>query len=361
MSRGKEVDERLICSQWGSMHCAEKFKPLLNGEVILNHRQMECLKNSYKSSIWKLEIKVDQKKIPIILKVFKHLRKPRRESTVEKNIYRKAKNMLQPFMPVIYMTKKNVNGHDLWVFMEYIQKIQGQIQFLPPHFEKIIPTLARLHASTMNKSFIQHRSLFVNWLPLYDSKEMVKKRKEWNDRTVYYLDQAMKIPEYKTIVEPYSLLLNRLLKKGPEYFPEVCQAGCSIVHSDLQLSNMVCHNVGERHWNIKFIDWEGGKFAPCWYDMVSLIGVYMAYKREWSNEEEAITERCVQLYATEMEKNGVTFVTDPLKLYHMAYLQRILQRGLYLQLSWAVTGRKEAKLLKVYLDKIKVLSMALSL
>lgn len=361
MSRSEEVNKRFIRKKWRSMDCAEKFKPLMNGEVTLNHRQMECIKDSYKSSIWKLEIMVDQKKIPIILKIFKHLRKPRPESTVEKNIYRKAKKVLQPFMPHIYMTKRNVNGHDLWVFMEHIQKIQGQIQFHPKHFEKIIPTLARLHASTMNKSFIQHRSLFANWLPRYDSKEMVKERMDWNEKTLLYLDQAMELPKYHAIVEPYSSLLRRLLKKGPEYFPEVRQAGCCIVHSDLQLSNMVCHNVKERHWNIKFIDWEGGKFAPCWYDMVNLIGVYMAYKREWDNEEEAITERCVQLYAKEMEKNGVTFRSDPIKLYQMAYLQRILQRGLYLQLSWAVTGRKEAKLLRVYLDKIKVLSKTLSL
>lgn len=367
MSRGKEVDKRFIRRRWRSLSCAEKFKSSLNsgkgvkGEVILNHRQMTCLKDSYKSSVWKLEIIVNSKKVPIILKIFKHTRKPRPESTVEKNMYRKAKKVLQPFMPDIYMTKKNVNGHDLWVFMEHIEKIQGQIQFHPRYFEKIIPTLAKLHASTMIKSFDQHRSLFANWLPRYDSKEMVKERGEWKEKTLFYLDQALKLPKYREIVEPYSLLLRRLLQKGPEYFPEVLQAGCSIVHSDLQLSNMVCHNVNERHWYIKFIDWEGGKFAPCWYDVVNLIGVYMAYKREWRNEEEDITERCVKLYAKEMEKNGVSFQIEPVNLYQMAYLQRMLQRGLYLQLSWAVTGRKEAKLLKVYLEKTKALSKILGL
>jgi len=57
----------------------------------------------------------------------------------------------------------------------------------------------------------------------------------------------------------------------------------------------------------------------------------------------------------------VSFSLDPMKLYRMAYLQRILQRGLYLQLSWAVTGRKEAKLLQVYLEKTKALSKELGL
>ena len=171
----------------------------------------------------------------------------------------------------------------------------------------------------------------------------------------------MKIPTYRQLLDPYVSLLRRLLEKGPEYFPEVRRAGCSIVHSDLQLSNIACHHVKRQHWNIKFIDWEGGKFAPCWYDMVSLIGVYMAYRREWSDKEEAITKRCVRLYANEMQGNGVTFLTDPMKLYQMAYLQRILQRGLYLQLKWAVTGRKETKLLPIYLTKIQALSKTLNL
>jgi thiamine kinase-like enzyme len=361
MSGNYEINKRLIRQKWQSMQCAEKFKALMKSDVSLNHDQMECLKDSYKSSIWRLEINVDHKRLPIILKVFKPMRKQRTESTVEKNMYRKARKLLQPFMPIIYMTKKNVNGHDLWVFMEHIEKIQGQIKFHPNHFEKIIPTLAKLHASTMNQATIPYKKVFDKWLPHYDSKEMVEERLEWKDKTSYYLDQALKIPKYKGIVEPYSSLLRRLLKKGPEYFPEVRRSGCCIVHSDLQLTNMACHNVKEKNWNIKFIDWEGGKYAPCWYDMVSLIGVYMAYKREWRDEEAAITERCVRLYAKEMAKNGVIFTIDPMKLYHMTYLQRILQRGLYLQLSWAVTGRKEPKLLKVYLEKIRTLSKVLSL
>ncbi len=367
MSRGKRVDKKFIRRRWRSLSCSEKLKSSFNSgegvteEVVLNHRQMTCLKDSYKSSVWKLEIIVNGKKQPIILKIFKHTRKPRLESTVEKNMYRKGKRVLQPFMPDIYATKRNVNGHDLWVFMEHIPKIQGQLQFHPRYFERIIPTLAKLHATTMSKSFDQRGSLFASWLPRYDSKEMVKERMEWREKTLFYLDQALKLPKYRVVVEPYSLLLRRLLQKGPEYFPEVLQAGCSIVHSDLQLSNMACHNVNRKHWDIKFIDWEGGKFAPCWYDMVNMIGVFMAYRREWRNVEDVITERCVKLYAREMEKNGVTFQLDPVKLYQMTYLQRMLQRGLYLQLSWAVTGRKEAKLLKVYLEKTKILSRSLGL
>jgi thiamine kinase-like enzyme len=360
MSRSKTIDQRLIRHKWVSLQCADKLKPILKGEVTLNHSKIECMKDSYKSCIWKLEINIDKQELPIILKVFKPLRRVRAESVVEKNLYRKARKLLQPFIPVIYMTKKNVNGHDLWVFMEYIEKLHGQIQFHPKYFEKIIPTLAKLHALTMSQAIIPYQKIFGQWLPRYHSKAMIEQRTEWKDQTLYYLNEAVKLPPYKDIVEPYSTLLIRLLRKGPEYFPEVQQAGCCLVHSDLQLTNMVCHNIKRRSWDIKFIDWEGGKIAPCWYDVVSLIGVYLAYKQDWKDQEEAITKRCVYLYANEMNNNGVTFGTDPMKLYQMAYLQRILQRGIYLQLKWAVTGRKEPKLLKVYLDKINDLSKLLN-
>src|SRR5690606_292643 len=107
--------------------------------------------------------------------------------------------------------------------------------------------------------------VFGQWLPHYQSRAMIEERIQLKDQTLYYLNQALKLPPYKDVIEPYSTLLIRLLKRGPEYFPEVRQAGCSLVHSDLQLTNMVCHDVKQRNWDIKFIDWEGGKIAPCWY------------------------------------------------------------------------------------------------
>ncbi|GGF98794.1 phosphotransferase [Paenibacillus abyssi] len=355
MGRPKEITQRLIRRAWRKLEFSGKFKRFFKEEVTLNRHKMECLKDSYKSSIWKLEIKVDQKSMPIILKISKQLRKPRPESTVEKNIYRKAKPILHSFMPQIYMTKKNVNGRDLWVFMEYIEPIKSRVQFTPAHFENIIPALAKLHASTMNERLLKHEKIFGDWLPRYDSKEMEEERIRLNQKTIYYLEKAMKDSRLKVKVEPYYNLLKGLLKKGPGYFPEVSKAGFSIVHGDLHTANMACHNLKEKAWQIKFIDWEGAKFAPCWFDMVNLIGVFLAYRREWEEEEEEITRRCVHMYANEMKKHGVVFKTDPMKLYHMAYLKRLLERSMYLQLSWAVTGKKEAKLLPVYLEKIKVL------
>ena len=322
---------------------------------------MVCLKDSYKSSIWKLEIKAGRQSVPIILKISKPLREKRPESIVERNIYRKAKKAMQPFMPLIYLTKKNVNGRDLWVFMEYIESVKGRVRYSPDHFSKIIPTLAKLHASTMGDRMKQHERLFASWMPRYDSEEMIRERKRINKETLDYLDRAMKVPNLKKMLSPHYDLLRKLLNKGPEYFPEVTNAGMSIVHGDLHTANMVCRNVNEEVWKLKLIDWEGAKYAPCWFDLVNLVGIFLAYRREWKEEEETITRRSVYLYAEEMRKNGVVFDMDPMQLFQMAYLQRILQRSLYLQLNWAVTGKKEAKLLPVLLEKVYVLSKRLIL
>lgn len=361
MGQTHNIDKRFIRRTWRKMGFAESFKPYFGNGVTLNHRKMECLKDSYKSSIWKLEIEHEQKRFPIILKISKPLKRDRPESTVEKNIYRKAKKVLQPFMPLVYKTKRNMNGRDLWVFMEYIEPLKGRVQYNPDHFDKIIPTLAKLHSSTMNERFKQHERLFDDWLPQFNSIVMREERKSINKLTLFYLDEAMKNNNLKEMINPYYSLVKGLLQRGPDYFPEVVHEGCCIIHGDLHTANIATNNVKDKSWNIKFIDWEGAKYAPCWFDLVNLIGVFLAYRREWGDQEEAITRRCIQLYSNEMKKHGVIFKTDPLKLYQMAFLKRILEKGLYLQLNWAVTGKKEAKLLPVYLEKIKVLGKKLEL
>lgn len=361
MNRTSRIDKRLIRRTWRKMKFSESFQFLSKKGVTLNHQKMECLKDSYKSSIWKLQIEADKQNIPVILKISKQLKEARPESTVEKNIYSKASTVLQPFMPKVYLTQRNISGRDLWVFMEYIEPLKGRVQYNPEHFDKVIPTLAKLHASTMNKRFIQQEQLFEGWLPRFDSKEARGERVRLKEATLYYLDEAMKQKDLNLIIKPYYPLLQALLKKGPGYFPEMKRAGCSIIHGDLHTANIVCRNVDENIWDIKFIDWEGAKYAPCWFDLVNLIGVFLAYRKEWTDQEEEITHRCVHLYADEMRKHGVVFKLDPLKLYEMAFLKKLLEKSLYLQLNWAVTGKKEAKLLPSYLEKIKVLGKKLEL
>lgn len=363
--RGKkryEVTERRIRRYWRHLGIGEAWKAKHGEEAVLQSTDMTCLKDSYKSSIWKLALKENGKQRSVILKVHKPLRKPRPESTVEKNIYRRARKVLHAFMPHIYASKRNVHRHgDLWTFMEYVEPVKGQVVYTPDHFTRIIPSLARMHAATYGKRLAAYTTIFGDWMPRYDSPAMREQREQTRRDTLHYLGEAMKRPALKLIVSPYERMLRRLLEKGPDYCPEVTKTGLSVVHGDLHTANMASNHVNTADWQVKLIDWEGAKIAPCWYDIVNLIGVFLAYRREWKKEEDQITRAAVELYAREMQKHGVVFDLPPLMLYRMAYLQRVLERGIYLQLNWAVTGKKEAKLLRVYLEKIWILSKLLKL
>lgn len=339
-----------ISKKWRERQLSDKFADHFGHPVTLVDDRMECLKDTVKSTIWKLEILVNGIAHPVILKIFKA--PVAGQDLIELNMYRKANDLLSDLMPAIYATEQS-NDHDTWVFMEYVPQLKGQIIFTPDYFDKIIPSLAKLHSRTYNDRFYDRWETFAGWLPLYQSDEKVKERQTTQRQTLEYLDKAMERPDLKIRVESSYKRLQIVLNKGPEYFRELVQAGKSIIHNDLQTPNIGCGNVGEADWNIKFIDWEGARFAPCWFDMFNLIGVFFAYRKDWRNDEEAVIRRCAHLYAEEMGKYGIAFQEDPVRLYKMAYLQRILERSLFLQLQWAVEGQKPAYLLEGYLEKIE--------
>ncbi|MEX2415491.1 MAG: phosphotransferase [Paenibacillaceae bacterium] len=348
-----------ISLKWRELYCADKLAEHYGQPVVLNDHHMECLKETIKSAIWKLEITVNQQAYPLILKIFKA--PIIEQSLIELNMYRKASGILSGLMPNIYMVHERLNGNDVWVFMEFVPQLKGQIIFTPDQFDNIIPALAEFHARTYNDRFYAQWDVFSDWLPLYHSESETLGRQRTNKKALAYLDQAMSRPELKVRLDSSYSRLQSVLQKGPEYFPELVQAGKSIIHSDLQTPNIGCSNVGESNWNIKFLDWEGARFAPCWFDLFNLIGVFFAYRKDWRKDEEAVIVRCAHLYAAEMAKYGIEFHEDPIRLYKMAYLQRVLERSLYLQLEWAIEGNKQAFLLEGYLEKINVWGKELGL
>ena len=340
-----------ISIRWREAGCAERIGAHLGAQVILNDAVMECLKETVKSAIWKLEMKRAGEQQPLILKIFKA--PVAGQDLNELNLYRHAASLLSEVMPDIYLILPHPVTGDVWVFMEYVPQLKGQVVFTPDHFDKIIPSLARLHAKTYNDRFYEQWDVFAEWLPIYQSATVAMERQKTNTDTLTYLDKAMERPELKERLKDSYAMLQKVLVKGPDYFPQLLQAGQSIIHNDLQTPNMGCANVAEEQWTIKFIDWEGARFAPCWFDLFNLAGVFFAYRKDWRKDEEAVIERCSRLYAEEMQRHGITFAEEPARLYKMAYLQRVLERSLYLQLHWAVEGQKPAFLLDTYLVKIK--------
>ena len=51
-----------------------------------------------------------------------------------------------------------------------------------------------------------------------------------------------------------------------------------------------------REWKIRLIDWESGKIAPCWYDLVVLVEILIDFRSDWQKNEEEIRSQCVHLY-----------------------------------------------------------------
>jgi len=364
--KGREDAQALFANQplneismkWRENQFADRFALHFGQPVTLNDHLMECLKDTVKSTIWKLEITINKTPYPVILKIFKA--PVADQDLIELNMYRKAYGILPDLMPTIYAVEE-MNNHDCWVFMEFVPQLKGQIIFTPDYFDKIIPALAKLHSRTYNDRFYDRWETFVGWLPLYHAEAKVVERQKAQRDTLEYLDKAMDRKDLRPKLDSSYKRLQFILNKGPEYFRELVQAGKSIIHNDLQTPNIGCGNVGEAEWNIKFIDWEGARFAPCWFDLFSLIGVFFAYRKDWRKDEEAVVHRCAHLYAAEMEKHGIAFLENPVRLYKMAYLQRILERSLALQLQWAVEGQKPAYLLEGYLEKIEIWGKELGL
>jgi thiamine kinase-like enzyme len=351
MEANMQAADKVVRRTWRKLGLSEKVGAVVKDSTLERsiHRR-RCLKDSFKSSIWSVQIGGAGKPRTVILKIFKDVKRP--ESLVELNMYRYGQKLMKGLMPDIYFAERNIAGSPWWVGMEYVQPIKGQQEFTPHHFVRMVPSLASMHARAFGKHIDPYKQKFAGWLPFYESKQLVKERAEMKRDTLKMLEQAMQRPELNALIGSRYPLLVRLLKKGPIYFPEVLEAGQSILHSDLQTSNMACHDLSKQAWSIKFIDWEGARYAPVWFDLVNMIGIFFGYRKDWRHKEDVITKRCVALYAQEMKKHGIVFKRDPYRLYQMAFLQRILEKTLGLQLTWAVSGIKTAKLLPFLLERL---------
>lgn len=339
-----------IVSRWGDFGLKDKFKDVLGNEAKLAEDKIECLKNSReKTSIWKLVITHGIEFIPIVLKIY---RPPLKENhTLEINMYRKAYTVLHECMPQMYWIEPNVNNGEIWMFIEYLEPLRGQIQLTPKHLDQIIPTVAKFHALTFEDRFLSHAEVFESWLPHYDSKKMVSERTQHIEKTMVYLDQAMKDSRLKEMVAPRYKILQNILQKGPIFFPEIMEDGQCLIHGDLHIHNICCKNVSDdQDWPIHLIDWESVKYAPVWYDLVVLVELLIDFRKDWHKKADDIRSHCLHLYSKEMKKHGITFSEDPLNLLKMTYLQRTLEKRLLNHLRRVLNGEKSA-LLDRYLEK----------
>lgn len=349
-----------IIRQWRHFSWNDELKKVLGKNVELVETQVECLKNSReKTSIWKLVVTDGMESIPIVLKIYKP---PLKENhTVEMNMYQKANKALFEFMPQVYWIEPNVNAVEIWMFIEYVKPLRGQIKLAPKHFDNIIPTLAKFHATTFDNRIMQHGDIFDAWLPYYDSRSMALERSSHIEKTKEYLDLAMKDPSLRGLVEPSYKVIQHILQKGPIFFPEMLESGQSLIHGDLHFHNISCQNASENQdWRIRFVDWESAKYAPGWFDLVVLVEILIDFRKDWQKDAEDIRKHCTHLYTQEMKKHGITFQTDTLQLLKMTYLQRTLEKRLLNHLRRVLRGEKSI-LLERYLEKTMTWGIELGL
>ena len=342
-----------IVSHWQHVNWDKKLSKAFGKSVHLIQDRIEVLKNSReKTSIWRLAMTDGIEHFPIVLKIFKMPLKEKHR--LEISMYTKAYSLYHEYMPKLYGLEPNEDSQEIWMVTEYVKPLRGQIKLAPHHLERIIPTVAKFHAQTFGNRFLQHANLFDTSLPKFDSPERRKERMKYIEKTKKYLDQAMKDPSLNELVGPKYNAIQKILKKGPLFFPELIEAGQCLIHGDLHVHNICCKNASEdTDWDIRLIDLESVKYAPCWYDLVILVEILIDFRSDWQKNEEEIRTRCVHLYTEEMKKYGIYFKENPLNLLKMAYLQRTLEKKLAKHLERALRGQKSA-LLKRYLEKVVI-------
>lgn len=324
---------------------AEKLSYSIGEKVTIVPSEIKCLKSTKRSGIYKLLIQKQNGYHPIIFKVYNS---KAYKNEVEINIYKKAYPILKEFLPHIYLIETVKN--ETWVFMEFVNQIRGQLTFSPSHFQYIIPSIAKLHGQTFESRFKKDKTIWKDWLPVYTS--MKKNRIKYINQTIDLLHAAMKDNRTSHLIKPYYPSLIKLYNTGPDFFPELIENGSSITHGDLHMQNICSKNVNQNTpWNIQLIDWESAKYSPVWFDMVVLVELLLGFRKDWQPHAEKIRTQCVQIYVDEMKKYGITFKTNPMTLYKMAYLQRTLERGLQTQLR-RIADNREGELLSYHLEKV---------
>ncbi|WP_459500176.1 phosphotransferase [Bacillus sp. C1] len=329
------------------LEISKKLSYEIGENVVVDPANITCLKSNQKMSVYKLFLQKKTGDYPVILKIY---HSDHYKNEVEIKVYDKAYHILKEFLPRIYYIEKNKS--ETWIFMEFVHQVRGQITFTPAHFDSIIPSVAKLHAHMFEGRFKKHNDVWKGWLPIYESDKMKKDRVKYINRTITLLHAAVEDERLKKIVRPHYKSLMKIYQKGPDFFPELIENGSSITHGDLHMQNICSNHINSAGpWKIQFIDWESAKYAPVWFDMVVLVEILLGFRKDWQSNAEEIRTHCVKFYTEQMKKNSVTFKTNPMDLYKMAYLQRTLEKGLHTQLR-RIFDNRGGELLPYHLERV---------
>ncbi|WP_158587575.1 hypothetical protein [Neobacillus notoginsengisoli] len=313
-----------------------------------------CLKDTKKSSIWKLSIRKEDTSFPLILKILPSL--DMLLNKVELHMYQHPPSELTSFFPGIFHIEPNVSDGETWILVQYVSPVRFEWKMSPAIFERIIPVISLLHAKTHEQVYTIKEQSISEVIPIYKSKEGLTKRKRLVKGTRSYLEQAIESGDLQQSEKSIYKRIINLLSSGPVTFPELETAGHSIIHGDLHMRNIcLAKNPAGNREKLLFIDWESTEYTSGWFDLGHLVGVLIEFRPDWQKEEADILKKCITLYTSELKKHGIVLTENPIKLYKMAYVQRILDRWLHYQLRTVILKNSPHSadiLIPRYLDKL---------
>lgn len=349
------MNKKTLIKTWENKNFSKTLEPHFGRGVSLSKKEIINLKGTKKSSLWKVMIKQGGKSFPVILKILPSLNTF--HNRVELEMYKNPPVEITPFIPCIYHIEPNVSDGQTWILMQYVYPVRTEWQMSPKIFEKIIPTLSLVHARTHEQVFTIDKQLISDFIPIHkSSKGFEQRKKALKKYTDKYLDKAINNPNVKEIITPMYERVKKGLSQGPFNFKELEDAGHCIIHGDPHMENICLRNkIGGADEGLLFIDWESSEYSSGWFDLGHLVGMLIEFRPDWQKEEESIIKKCVSLYTTEMEKNGIVFKSDPMLLYKMAYVQRILEKWLLYQLIISLrdnTNETPKILLPRFLEKL---------
>jgi thiamine kinase-like enzyme len=327
------------------LHLNERVSDIFGSNVTLLEENIQCIRKR-KCSIWRLEVLAQGETVPIILKIYPSMPEI---YLIEQKVYQYAQPLLHDIIPDIYLMEQTGDNEN-WIFMEHLHSLTPksiQLNSIPMYINE----MAKLHTLTFDKRFLDYTNEFVTWLPIYSSQQMAAQRMKKVEKTKILLDEAMKQPHLYELLKTSYPLLQKALQNGPDFFPELIEAGQSFIHGDLHTMNIGYRkNDTANEERVKFIDWGSSKHAPVWFDISTFVELLIEARPDLQNEAEDVRRKYVRLYVDEMDKYGINFKTDPIHLLKMAYLQRALERKLMKELKNALKGESLVKL-KTYLKK----------
>jgi thiamine kinase-like enzyme len=330
-----------IWKEWG----IEYTIPVKLKEPLQKHH-LSVIKNTNTRFIMKIDAPSVNGTYPLIVKVNKG--SPFSTRQKEWLLYKNLKDTkIKKFFPDIYEARL-CNEDEVWTFMECLNVFENERNLTVDQLFRIVTRLAELHAATFEHQPVAEKISGV--ISGFQSEERTQKLGLMND----HIKQAMEDGFLNRMIGKYCPKLYDLAELDLD-FPEVIASGRCLNHGDLHIGN-ICYDSDN---SVKFIDFSGATFSPCWLDIVKLIEFMMDHHPEWGNQNQ-IRKKAIRVYIQTMKKKGVTFNHNCNRLYRMAYLMIVFENELRRHLKAVLNGETRYIFPKI-LKKISRFSKELQL